>query len=171
LTLSLTQGHEQLATDLFDHYGSLGPEFIDHPLRRRSGIWGDELSEGDILLIEEIHVEDPYRRQNLARRLVSLVFDKAVSKCTYPSRKGAHMFDFVDEELLCVSLPWLGQKTRPQQLSGIPMAFAELQRRTGSARLHPSSSLAAAHDFHHPSTTLSADEGKFKALPVYENLR
>lgn len=30
--------------------------------------------------------------------MVSLVFDKAVSKCTYPSRKGAHMFDYVDEE-------------------------------------------------------------------------
>jgi hypothetical protein len=32
LTLPLTQGHEQLATDLFDHYGSLRPEFIDHLL-------------------------------------------------------------------------------------------------------------------------------------------
>lgn len=83
---------------------------------------GDELSEGDILLVEEIHVEDSYRRQNLARCLVSLIFDKTASKCAYPSRKAAHMFDFVDEEPV-VRLPWLGQKTRPQQLSGMPTAF------------------------------------------------
>ena len=29
----------ELATDLFDHYGSLRPEFIDHPFRKGSGIW------------------------------------------------------------------------------------------------------------------------------------
>lgn len=174
MTLSPTQGHEQLATDLFDHYGSLRPEFIDHPLRRGSGIWGDELSEGNILLIEEIHVEDSYRRQSLARRLVSLVFDKAVPKCTYPSRKGAHMFDFVDEEpVVCFfAMAWAKDETTAT------FWHANVFRRVAATHwfckaggLYPSSSLAAADDFYHPSVTLSVDEGKFEALPVYGNLR
>lgn len=98
LTLPLTWGHEQLTTNLSHRYDSLRPKAIGHPLRRGSGIQAHELSKGDILLIEDIHAEGSYGRQNPDRRLVSLVFNKAVPKYTYPSRKEAHMFDFVDKE-------------------------------------------------------------------------
>jgi hypothetical protein len=83
---------------LFHHYDTLRPEAIDHPLRRGSSIQAHELSERDILLTEDIHGEGSYGRLNPARRLMSLVFNKAVPKYTYPSRKEAHIFDFVDEE-------------------------------------------------------------------------
>ena len=45
--------------------------------------------------------------------MVSLVFDKAVSKCTYPNRKRAHMFDFVDEEpVVCLfAMAWAKDET------------------------------------------------------------
>jgi hypothetical protein len=36
---------------------------------------------------------------------------------------------------------------------------------------HPSTSPTAAHDFDHPFMCLTVEEDKFKALPVYEDLR
>jgi hypothetical protein len=46
-----------LAFDLFDRYGRLRSEFKTHPVIKGTGIWGQELDRGDMLLIEEVLVE------------------------------------------------------------------------------------------------------------------
>jgi hypothetical protein len=164
LTLPLTWGHEQLTTNLFHRYDSLRPKAIGHPLRRGSGIQAHELSKGDILLIEDIHAEGSYGRQNPDRRLVSLVFNKAVPKYTYLRRKEAHMFDSVDEEpdVCLFATAWAKDKTTAT------FWHANGFRRVAAKHWFCK---AAVDDFYDLSMTLSVDGGKFKALAVYENLR
>jgi hypothetical protein len=57
-----TEGTAQMAFDLFDRYGRLKPEFIEHAFKKGSGIWRGELSSGDLLLLDEITVHEAYRR-------------------------------------------------------------------------------------------------------------
>lgn len=45
-----------LAFDLFDRYGRLNPEYYEHEFRKGSGVWGNELNHGDLLLFEELQV-------------------------------------------------------------------------------------------------------------------
>ncbi|KAI9836044.1 MAG: hypothetical protein M1819_001655 [Sarea resinae] len=69
-----------LAFDLFDRYGCLRPEFINHPIRKGSGIWNKELDVGDILLIEYLRIEKDYRRQGLGRKVVAAMLEKTAKK-------------------------------------------------------------------------------------------
>jgi GNAT superfamily N-acetyltransferase len=62
-----------MALGLFDRYGRLRPEFLEHPFKKGSGIWGDELSSGNLLLLDEVTVNEAYRRQGLATKLVEAV--------------------------------------------------------------------------------------------------
>ncbi len=66
-----------LAFELFDRYGRLNREYGEHEIRKGSGIWGKELDHGDILIIENIHIEPLWRRQGVGAKLVSAVLDKA----------------------------------------------------------------------------------------------
>lgn len=68
-----SEGTAQMALDLFDRYGRLRPEFLEHPLKKGSGTWGDELSSGSLLLLDEITVSEAYRRQGIATKLVEAV--------------------------------------------------------------------------------------------------
>ena len=73
-----------LAFGLFDRYGRLKPEWKDHPIRRGSGIWQQELDKGDILLIEQIIIDQDFRRQGLGRQLTLALLDKTRSKTAHP---------------------------------------------------------------------------------------
>ncbi|KIW17273.1 hypothetical protein PV08_04464 [Exophiala spinifera] len=69
-----------LAFDLFDRYGRLRSEYKTHPVMKGTGVWGQELSHGDILLIEEILVNKDYRRQGLGRRMIESLFRRVRDK-------------------------------------------------------------------------------------------
>ncbi|KAL6240818.1 hypothetical protein RBB50_012233 [Rhinocladiella similis] len=69
-----------LAFDLFDRYGRLRPEFKTHPVMKGTGVWGQELDHGDILLIEEIFVDKDYRRQGLGRRMMESLLARVRDK-------------------------------------------------------------------------------------------
>jgi GNAT superfamily N-acetyltransferase len=68
-----SKGTAQMALDLFDRYGRLRPEFLEHPFKKGSSVWRDELSSGDLLLLDEINVNEAYRRQGIATKLVETV--------------------------------------------------------------------------------------------------
>ena len=70
----------RLAFELFDRYGRLKNEFKEHAVKKGSGIWGDELDSGDLLLIEQISLKAPYRRQGLGSKLVEAILEKTCSK-------------------------------------------------------------------------------------------
>jgi GNAT superfamily N-acetyltransferase len=68
-----SKGTAQMALNLFDRYGRLRPEFLEHPFKKGSSVWRDELSSGDLLLLDEINVNEAYRRQGIATKLVETV--------------------------------------------------------------------------------------------------
>ncbi|KAK0637057.1 hypothetical protein B0T17DRAFT_520562 [Bombardia bombarda] len=65
------------AFELFDRYGRLRREYYEHEIRNGTGVWGAELDQGDILLIEEIHVDKDWRRRGLGAKVVKAVLDEA----------------------------------------------------------------------------------------------
>ncbi|KIW97701.1 uncharacterized protein Z519_01285 [Cladophialophora bantiana CBS 173.52] len=69
-----------LAFNLFDRYGRLRSEFKTHPVMKGTGVWGQELDHGDILLIEEVFVNKDYRRQGLGRRMIESLLTRAREK-------------------------------------------------------------------------------------------
>ncbi|KAJ4516485.1 hypothetical protein HRR83_001819 [Exophiala dermatitidis] len=60
-----------LAFDLFDRYGRFKQQYRCHPVKRGSGFWQDQLNHGAILLIENIHVREPYRRRGIGLKMVT----------------------------------------------------------------------------------------------------
>lgn len=69
-----------LAFSLFDKYGQVKSDFIDHPVKCGSGAWKREVGDGDLLLIELIKVDKEYRRRGLGARIMSDLLEKCRPK-------------------------------------------------------------------------------------------
>ena len=65
-----SQATSELAYDLFDRWGCVKNEFLHHPIKRGTGVWGHELNEGQILLFESITVDKDFRRQGIGKKFV-----------------------------------------------------------------------------------------------------
>lgn len=65
-----SQDSSQLGFELFDRYGCLKPELIEHCVKKGSGVWGDEVDAGSILLVETVRVDKEWRRKGIGARLV-----------------------------------------------------------------------------------------------------
>jgi ribosomal protein S18 acetylase RimI-like enzyme len=76
----LTEHTCSLALDLFDRYGRLKQEFMDHPVKRGSGVWSAELDDDDIFLIEHLEIDTQYRRRGLGSKLVRAMLDEVEGK-------------------------------------------------------------------------------------------
>ncbi|RSL48804.1 hypothetical protein CEP54_012730 [Fusarium duplospermum] len=77
-----TRGTSELAFELFDRYGRLRKEFREHTFNKGTGVWGNELSSEDILLLEYIRIEPEHQRQKIGTQLVNAVLSKARRKST-----------------------------------------------------------------------------------------
>jgi hypothetical protein len=66
---------------LFDRYGQLRPAFKKGSARSGSGIWGDELDDGDILMIQRVCIDEPHRRQGMGQEMVRDVLKRTLAKC------------------------------------------------------------------------------------------
>lgn len=80
---SATPEMKRMAHDLFDRYGRLRTEFKDHTFMSGSGVWGDELSVGDILLIENVLADVNVRYRGKGRAIFNNVVKKA---CCFSTR-------------------------------------------------------------------------------------
>lgn len=69
-----------LAYDLFDRYGRLNPEFYEHVTRKGTGVWGNELDHGDLLLFEQLTVDAAHRRRGIGTKLVNAILEKTRKK-------------------------------------------------------------------------------------------
>lgn len=78
-----TQDTHDLAFELFDRYGRLNPEFYDHDVNKGSGVWGDELDHGDLLILEELKVDTAYRRRGIGTKLVNAILEKTRKKVSH----------------------------------------------------------------------------------------
>ncbi|QKX60471.1 uncharacterized protein TRUGW13939_07616 [Talaromyces rugulosus] len=70
----------ELAFEVFDRFGCLQPKFKDHPIKRGSGVWKDELNNGDILLIGDIRVNRCNRRKGIGSKLTHAILELTAKK-------------------------------------------------------------------------------------------
>lgn len=71
-----------VAFEVFDRYGIVKAKYKDHPVQRGTGVWGNELDHGPLLLIEELHVTAlELRRKGLGQKMVSLLLNEAKKLC------------------------------------------------------------------------------------------
>lgn len=72
-----TSDTSEMGFDLFDGWGNLKNQYIQHHVKKGTGVWRKELNEGHILLIEHINVELDHRRQGHGKKLVADIWAKA----------------------------------------------------------------------------------------------
>jgi GNAT superfamily N-acetyltransferase len=66
-----SQDAGQIAWRVFDRYGFLKNKFKSHPVHRGTGVWGSELDNGPLLLVEKLIITDvEWRRKGVGRALV-----------------------------------------------------------------------------------------------------
>ncbi|KAB8069153.1 hypothetical protein BDV29DRAFT_183318 [Aspergillus leporis] len=64
----------KVAWTVFNRYGFLREKFKSHPVHRGTGVWGSELDDGPLLLIEEVYITDmEWRRKGVGRAMVRQV--------------------------------------------------------------------------------------------------
>lgn len=66
--VKVSQAASELAYDLFDRWGCVKNEFLNHPIKRGTGVWGNELNEGQILFFESINVDKNLRRRGIGTK-------------------------------------------------------------------------------------------------------
>lgn len=70
-----------LAFTLFNRYGCLKNELMSHPVRKGSGVWGEELDIGSFLTIERVWVEKSgYGRHGIGSFVVQKMIEKSKSR-------------------------------------------------------------------------------------------
>ncbi|EXJ80685.1 hypothetical protein A1O3_06969 [Capronia epimyces CBS 606.96] len=69
-----------LAFDLFDKYGKLNNDYKHHEIKKGSGLWKRRLDEGDILLIEDVRVQEPYRYRGIGQKMIRALMAAASEK-------------------------------------------------------------------------------------------
>ena len=62
---------------VFDRWGCLKSEFLTHPIKKGTGVWGPELNEGRFLLIETLSIQENYQRKGYGTKLFEQVWEKA----------------------------------------------------------------------------------------------
>ncbi|KUJ15383.1 uncharacterized protein LY89DRAFT_648653 [Mollisia scopiformis] len=71
----------ELAFELFDRYGYLNAKFKDHCIQRGTGVWGAEMDNGPLFLIERTIVTDrDLRGKGIGRAMISLMIQKAQTR-------------------------------------------------------------------------------------------
>lgn len=62
---------------VFNRWGCLRPEFLTHPIKKGTGVWGPELDKGRFLLIENLSIQGDYQRRGYGKKLFEQVWEKA----------------------------------------------------------------------------------------------
>lgn len=65
-----SQELHEFSVTLFDNEGRLKPDLMSHPIRKGSGMWGNELNKGALIFVESVAVESAHRRKGLANFMV-----------------------------------------------------------------------------------------------------
>ncbi|KAL2818211.1 hypothetical protein BDW59DRAFT_181913 [Aspergillus cavernicola] len=159
-----------LAFGLFNRFSCLQPQFKDHPVKRGSGVWGDELNNGDILLIEQITIAPTHRRRGVGCKLIRALLELASKKCS--EFVGITAPGILTEELRHeMRRSLLDENALEIQLTATVLSFFRSLgfRRIGSSRWfgyspdmqHPSHSLPIHRDFDLPI---------FQRMPTLPNI-
>ena len=179
-----SEGAAQMALDLFDRYGRLRPEFLQHPFKKGSGVWGDELSSGDLLLLDKITVDEDYRRQGIATGLAETIIQVCRARSdvffalVHPGALSAEAI--MQIERLCEQTNMDSRKTETEQMyikkrrteaereafddlvqdtnTDLEVTATRFWRSVGFRRVGSSSWFALAGDASHPAHTLPPEK-------------
>lgn len=170
----LSQDLADLAFNLFDRWGCVNDDFLYHPIKKGTGIWGEELNRGKILLIQSLTAEESAIRQGIGRELVlefwaEVIAETNASIVRYPQFESptAH----VDEECrFALVLPTnlhpmeraefeaLSPEAREQYYENSRTVAIAFWRSLGFRRIGSSSWFGLAASADHPSHQLSAQD-------------
>lgn len=149
----LNDPETDIAFELFDRFGRLQPCYKIHPFKKGSGVWGDEVDDGDILLIQYLRVLPQYRRLGVGSKLVRAILKLSSKK---------------SEEFVAIAWPdYLLGAIGNTRITDIASQLIDMRtrffrglgfRRIGSSRCfgysphleHPSRGLAPEEDFDLP---------------------
>lgn len=73
-----------IAFELFDRYGRLNRELINHTVRKGTGFWGSEVDLGPIFIIEHIRIERTWRRKSVGKKMIEALITKASAEKKIP---------------------------------------------------------------------------------------
>ncbi|KAI1343004.1 hypothetical protein F5Y15DRAFT_273861 [Xylariaceae sp. FL0016] len=151
-----TEETSALAFDFFDQHGRLRNEFKQHSIKRRSGVWGDEMDHGDLLLRLVNAILGETRRKSptffaVARSAVPTHYEPNVAEMTEDRKWVLHD---KEEEIITCFLRSLGLRR-----VGSTEWFA-LSSESG----HPFHKMQASHDYDPPKVTVREQDPVMRAL-------
>ncbi|KAL5353193.1 hypothetical protein ACLOAV_001226 [Pseudogymnoascus australis] len=73
-----------IAFELFDRYGRLKREFIDHTVCKGSGCWGSEVDLGPLFILEYVRMDRAWRRKGVGKKMVESLISKAGAEKKMP---------------------------------------------------------------------------------------
>ncbi|OBT83253.1 hypothetical protein VE02_07589 [Pseudogymnoascus sp. 03VT05] len=79
-----SQELSSVAFELFDRYGRLKREFVDHNFRKGSGCWGSELDLGPLFIIEHVRMERDWQCKGVGKKMVESLIAKASAEKKIP---------------------------------------------------------------------------------------
>lgn len=74
-----------VAFEVFDRYGRLKQEFMDHTVRKGTGCWGSELNFGSLFIIEYMQVTKAWRRKGVGKIMTTSLIRKACAGRRQPA--------------------------------------------------------------------------------------
>ncbi|KUJ13344.1 uncharacterized protein LY89DRAFT_651518 [Mollisia scopiformis] len=142
-----------LAFTLFDRYGRLNKEIIDHTIRKGTGWWNEEVDHGNIVLIENVNVDKEWRRQGVGRKLVLQLLEQAMASRYNPKfafARPAAFYDRTNREEKQGQTEERNRALHQSKITAVTSFFRSMQfRRVGVTEW-----FALARDEKHPSRQL-----------------
>lgn len=164
----------ELAFNLFDRWGCVKDDFLYHPVKKGTGVWGEELNRGKILLIQSLTAEEDAIRQGIGRKVVQELWAKvraqiSASIVRYPQFESPTAHD--DEECkFALVLPThldtmeraefeaLSPEAREDYVEDSKTVAIAFWRSLGFRRIGSSSWFGLAARADHPSCQLPAQD-------------
>ncbi|VDB87275.1 unnamed protein product [Peniophora sp. CBMAI 1063] len=145
---------------LFDARARLLDEYISNRYLRGSGVWGHELSEGSILLVTDLSVEEPYRGRGIGSWLLRHVLSEpAITRPPATHRRWLHPPPAKCEFAIAWPAGIGGASTSPEQHRKQSDVAVRTFHTVGFRRIGRSVFFARAlKDTLHPSLSLEAHE-------------
>jgi GNAT superfamily N-acetyltransferase len=74
-----------IAYEIFDRYGRLRQEFKNHAVLKGTGVFGNELDDGDLFVVEYMFIQPEWRRKGLGTKIMETLTNKACTRGRSPS--------------------------------------------------------------------------------------
>jgi len=170
-----TQETRDLTFELFDRYGRFNREYYEHEFRKGTGVWGNELDYGDLLLFEELEVDPEYRRLGLGTGIVKAILERTRKKVD----ESEGFFALVRPGFLLSELP-RGERENPERSRSSRKRLSDVSRgfwhSLGFRRVGTSTWFVRTDSPNHPSRHLEVSQDwqnpdEAEGVPLSDDLK